>query len=429
MKFKIVTLGCKVNSYESQAVRESLIEEGYTEGEDPDLIIVNTCAVTGVAEHKSRQRVSSFKKKYPEAIVVACGCSSQMHRDSFSSIGADIVIGNNNHRDLIDLISRFRKERMPIVEVDTSVRLRNYQPLRITTFDEKVRAFVKIGDGCDNFCSYCIIPLNRGNLRSRDPSEILCEIRTLVSNSYREIVITGIDSASYGKEFIDYRFDDLLEDILHIDGLKRLRISSIEASQMTERFLKMMEKSPVVQRHLHIPLQSGSDTVLKRMKRKYTCAEFYEKICRIRQVLPDVALACDVIVGFPGETEEEFQETFRFIERCNFAFLHVFPYSSREGTPAAAMKDQVPPGVKHERVLRLIELGERLSASYAASFVGKEVEVLVESYDAKKDCCRGFSGNYLECEIAGGKDRINRIVRIRYRGKGIPHVPLEEKKG
>ena len=426
MNFKIVTLGCKVNSYESQAMRESLLKAGFTEGENPDLVIVNTCAVTSVAEHKSRQKVSSFKKKYPGAIVVACGCSSQMHGNSFSSIGADIVIGNNNHRDLFDLISRFRKERSPIVEIDTSVRRRAYQPLRITTFDEKVRAFVKIGDGCDNFCSYCIIPLNRGNLRSREPSEILCEIRTLVLNSYREIVITGIDSASYGKEFPDYRFDDLLEDILRIDGLKRLRISSIEASQMTERFLKMMKESPVIQPHLHIPLQSGSDTVLKRMKRKYTSAEFYEKIRRIRQVLPDAALACDVIVGFPGETEEEFEETFRFIERCNFAFLHVFPYSMREGTPAAAMTDQVPSGVKHERVRRLIELGKRLGESYADSFIGKELEVLVESYDPKKNCCRGFSGNYLECEIAGGKEQMNRIVRIRYQGRGTVHVPLEK---
>ena len=418
MDFKIITLGCKVNSYESQAMKEMLIRNGYEESvsKEADILIVNSCAVTHVAEHKSRQKVSSLAKNNPNSIVIVCGCSSQLHPDKMKDIdNVAIVIGNNNHSEIISLIERFKSEKKQIVEVDRNTRLRTYQRLNISSFSEKIRSFVKIGDGCNNFCSYCIIPYTRGNLRSRDKDEILCEIKTLVSNGYKEVVITGIDSASYGIEFEDYKFNDLLEDITKIENLKRLRISSIEASQMDERFISILKSNEVITPHLHIPLQSGSDTVLKRMRRKYTCDQFYEKVKRIQDEIPLIALACDVIVGFPGETEEEFMETYNFIKKCNFAFLHVFPYSPREGTYAATMKDQVKDHIKKERVARLINLGKELELNYKQKFVGKEVKVLIENYDKKKEKYHGLTPNYLDIYLESDKDLVNEIVTVTYK--------------
>ena len=418
MNFKIITLGCKVNSYESQAMKEILIRNGYEESvsKEADILIVNSCAVTHVAEHKSRQKVSSLAKNNPNSIVIVCGCSSQLHPDKMKDIdNVAIVIGNNNHSEIISLIEKFKSEKEQIVEVDRNTRLRTYQRLNISSFSEKIRSFVKIGDGCNNFCSYCIIPYTRGNLRSRDKDEILCEIKTLVSNGYKEVVITGIDSASYGIEFEDYKFNDLLEDITKIENLKRLRISSIEASQMDERFINILKSNEVITPHLHIPLQSGSDTVLKRMRRKYTCDQFYEKVKRIQDEIPLIALACDVIVGFPGETEEEFMETYNFIKKCNFAFLHVFPYSPREGTYAATMKDQVKDHIKKERVARLINLGKELELNYKQKFVGKEVKVLIENYDKKKEKYHGLTPNYLDVYLESDKDLVNEIVTVTYK--------------
>ncbi|MEI3536046.1 MAG: tRNA (N(6)-L-threonylcarbamoyladenosine(37)-C(2))-methylthiotransferase MtaB, partial [Bacilli bacterium] len=350
--FLVTTLGCKVNTYESQAMKEILLNNGYVEDYiNPSLIIINTCAVTSVAEHKSRQKTSSYAKKFPNAIIVVCGCSTNIHPEDYQKMNfAHIIMSNNNHEDILKLIDEYNKTQKQVFAVDNNKRQRKYQNLRISSFDEQVRAFVKIGDGCNNFCSYCIVPLSRGNLRSRDKNEILCEISRLIENNYKEIVLTGIDSASYGLEFENYRFDDLLEDIMQIKGLQRLRISSIEASQIDDRFISLLKKYPTIAPHLHIPLQSGSDTVLKRMKRKCTCEEFYKKIEKIKKEIPNIALACDVIVGFPQETEEEFLQTYNFIKKCGFAFLHVFPYSIRKGTYAATLPNQINDQTKKERV-------------------------------------------------------------------------------
>lgn len=417
-KYQIVTLGCKVNAYESQATREILNRNGYIESNDePDVIIINTCAVTHIAEHKSRQKVSSLAKKFPHSCIVVCGCSSQLHQHDFEKIdGVDIIIGNNNHNDIIELLNQYDKEKKQIVNVDSNlVRKRTYQNLSIKNFDEKVRAFVKIGDGCNNFCSYCIIPLIRGNLRSRAREEILCEVKALVDNGYQEIVLTGIDSASYGLEFDHYRFDDLLEDILKNDQLHRLRISSIEASNITERFISILKNNHVIAPHLHIPLQSGSDTVLQRMNRKYKTDEFYQKINLIKKEIPDIALACDVIVGFPGETEQEFNETYEFIKKCGFAFLHVFPYSIREHTLASTMKDQVPDALKKARVKKLIALNEELSSAYRNRFIGKKLHVLFENYDPKTKLYHGLTENYLDFYTESDENIINRIIEVTYR--------------
>ena len=323
-------------------------------------------------------------------------------------------MSNNNHEDILKLIDEYNKTHKQVFAVDNNKRQRKYQNLRISSFDEQVRAFVKIGDGCNNFCSYCIIPFSRGNLRSRDKDEILCEISRLIENNYQEIVITGIDSASYGLEFDNYRFNDLLEDIMQIKGLKRLRISSIEASQIDDRFISLLKKYPAIAPHLHIPLQSGSDTVLQRMKRKYSCEEFYQKIKKIKEELPDVALACDVIVGFPQETEEEFLQTYNFIKKCGFAFLHVFPYSIRKGTYAATLPNQINDQTKKERVSRLISLGKELSNEYKKKFINKELNVLIESYDKKTGLYHGLSENYLDCYIKSNTNIINTFVKYIY---------------
>lgn len=412
--FLILTLGCKVNTYESQALRELLLNEGYIEQTPPDIIIVNTCAVTSMAEHKSRQKVSSLSKKYPNALIIVCGCSSQLHKDRYSDI-SDIIIGNNNHLELLALIKEFTNTKKQIIKVDTSTRLRTFQNLKISSFEEKVRAFVKIGDGCNNFCSYCIIPFSRGNLRSRNPKEILCEIETLIKNGYKEIVLTGIDSASYGEDLTNYKFNDLLKDILKINGLFRLRISSIEASQIDDEFISIMKSSSIIAPHLHIPLQSGSNTVLKRMKRKYNCDEFYQKIKKIKKEVPDIALACDVIVGFPQETEEEFLETYNFIKKCGFAFLHIFPYSPREGTYASTMPNQIPSQIKKERVNKLIILGNQLTKSYKEKFIGKKLNVLIENFDKQKKQYHGLSENYLDCYISSTDNIINIVLEYEYK--------------
>lgn len=414
--YKIVTLGCKVNAYESQALKEILEKEGYIEGENPDLVLINTCAVTKMAEHKSKQKVSSLSKKYPEAVIAVCGCSAQLHHERFEKIsGVNIVLGNNNHSEIIDLINDYYQSKNIITKVDTNqVRNRSYQHLQITNFDEKARAYVKIGDGCNNFCAYCVIPLIRGNLRSRPKEEILCEIKTLVSNNYQEIVITGIDLASYGKDLENYDFNDLLEEIIKIEGLKRLRISSIEASNIDERFINILKNSKIIAPHLHIPLQSGSNTVLKRMRRKYTCNEFYNKISRIKQEIPDIALACDVIVGFPGETNQEFEETYEFIKKCGFAFLHVFPYSPREYTYASTMPNQISDMIKKERVNKLLELHQELSSAYQQRFIGKRLHVLFESYDKDKKMYYGLTENYLDYYAKSDVNLINKIIEVTY---------------
>ncbi len=415
-KFMIITLGCKVNSYESQATREALIKNGYIEENNPDIIIVNSCAVTSMAEHKSRQKVSSLAKKYPNSIIVVCGCSSQYHTSSYKDIpNVKIIMGNNDHLKLISLLKQYEENKKQIIDVDKSTRLRTYQKLNITSFDEKIRAFVKISDGCNNFCSYCIIPYTRGNLRSREKDEILCEIKTLVNNNYQEIVITGIDSASYGYEFENYNFNSLLKDIIKINGLKRLRISSIEASQIDDEFIEILKSSNIIAPHLHIPLQSGSDSVLKRMRRKYTCEEFYQKIKKIKDEIPDIALACDVIVGFPGESEEEFEETYNFIKKCDFSFLHIFPYSPREGTLASTLPNQIPSQIKKQRVNKLIELGNQLSQKYEEKFINKNVTVLIESYNPKTNLYHGLSENYLPCDIKSEKNIINMFINYIYK--------------
>lgn len=414
-KYVTLSLGCKVNSYELTALATRLQELGYVESDDnPDVAIINTCSVTATADQKSRQHIRKLIKNYPNALVVVMGCYSQGHHDFISNeIKPNIITGTSNRDKLINLITHYNGNRIDIT--DDNPRKFSYEELGITNHSENVRAYLKIQDGCDNFCSYCLIPYRRGKSRSRNHNEIIKEATSLVKNGYLEIVLTGIHVGGYGKDLQNDSFSNLVGDLLNIDDLYRLRISSIEESEIDETLIKLINEKDNLANHFHIPLQSGSDSVLKRMNRKYNCEQFLSKINMIKKACPEVALTTDVIVGFPGETEEEFMETYEFIKKCGFNMLHVFPFSSREGTLASRLPNHIDPKIKKERTLRLIELSNELWNQYTDRFVGKEVDVLVEQYDEKNHINIGHTSNYLEVKIKNSENCVGKIIKTIYK--------------
>ena len=378
------TLGCKVNHYETEAIWQIFKQEGYErvdfEGRS-DVYIINTCTVTNTGDKKSRQVIRRAIRKNPDAVVCVTGCYAQTSPAEIMAIpGVDIVIGTQDRIKMLSYIEQYKKERQPINAVGNIMKSRVYEELDVPFFTDRTRASLKIQEGCNNFCTFCIIPWARGLMRSRDPKEVIHQAQQLVDAGYKEIVLTGIHTGGYGEDMKDYNLAMLLRDLeAQVKGLKRLRISSIEASQITDEVIEAIKQSKVIVRHLHIPIQSGSDTVLKRMRRKYTMEFFADRLMKLKEVLPGLAITSDVIVGFPGETEEEFMETYQFVKDHQFSELHVFPYSKRTGTPAARMEDQVDEEVKNERVHRLIALSDQLSKEYASQFEGEVVEVIPEA--------------------------------------------------
>ena len=416
--FTTISLGCKVNAYEISALSARLKENGYVEDENnPDVAIINTCSVTATADQKSRQHIRKLLNNYPNAIVVVMGCYSQGQHDFIKNeIKADIITGTSNRDKIVEVINSFKKGDAPIDLTDKNPRIYEYEELGLTTHFENVRAYLKIQDGCDNFCSYCLIPYRRGKARNRDKESVLNEATSIVEQGYKEIVLTGIHVGGYGKG-TDYSFSSLVEDLLNIKGLYRLRISSIEESEIDEKLIELINSRDNLATHFHIPLQSGSDTILKRMNRKYNCEQFLSKIEKIKKACPQVTLTTDVIVGFPGESEEEFQETFNFIQKCGFHQLHVFPFSAREGTLAFKMKDQIDSHIKKQRVLCLIELSNRLWNQYTNKFVNQEVEVLVEQYDEKEKYNIGHTSNFLEVKIKFDSSKVGETIKTVLKNK------------
>jgi len=412
--FTYISLGCKVNNYECQALEDLLIKQGYKKDNvSPDMCFINTCSVTSTADQKSRQHIRKLKAMYPKAILIVMGCYSQgQHEFIKKNINPEIIIGTSNRNKILDLIKQYEITHQNIDCVDTNPRLFEYEELGNVNYQENARAYLKIEDGCNNFCSYCIIPYRRGKARSRNKAAILNEAKSLVASGYKEIVLTGIDVSFYGKDLENESFSKLVKELLSIDGLYSLRISSTEISDINEDFISLFAL-PNLAKHIHIPLQSGCDSVLKRMNRKYNTKEFLDKILLIRKYAPDVAITTDVIVGFPGETEEEFNETYNFIKNCGFSMLHVFPYSNREGTVASKMNNQVDPKIKKERCLKLIELSNSLWNQYTSKFQMKEVDVLIEQYDGKFNI--GHTTNYLEVRIPGAKINPGTIVHTVYK--------------
>jgi len=419
MRYLITTLGCKVNAYESEALKNLFDAHGMVEATDNevDVAVINTCSVTSVSDQKSRQHIRSLISKYPHAIIVVMGCYAQMSHHFVSDIpGVHIIVGTSRRNEIPALVEQFTKARERIDTVSEMTRLFDYEPMKVTSYSDNARAFLKIQDGCDNFCSYCIIPYARGKMRSRPKDDIIAEVHRLVDLGFSEIVLAGIHTAGYGQDLGDYHFVNLVKDILTEEPrLYRLRISSIEESEIEDELIELVKTNPVIARHLHIPLQSGSTGVLRRMNRKYDTDAFLSKLHQIREAVPDIAITTDVIVGFPGETDEEFQETMDFIEKAQFSQLHVFPFSARSGTPAARSKDQVDPQTKKERVRKLITLSDRLHADYCERFVGQELDVIVEDYDGKTASWRGHTSNYLEAHVQSPDDLRGKIVTFTYK--------------
>ena len=413
-KIKVITLGCKVNSYESEALLEQFKSHGYevaNKDECADVVVINTCSVTSVADGKSRQHIRSAIKDNPNAIVASMGCYSQVGSEALSKIeGLNIIVGTNQRTKIYDYVNEYKETGKQIIDTKDSNTYRTFENQNLSYFADNVRAYLKIEDGCNNFCSYCIVPYTRGRVRSRDKDDVLNEARRLASNGFKEIVLSGIHTALYGTDFENYNFDDLLEDLLKIDGIERIRISSIEASEITDRFIEMFKNNPKIVNHIHIPLQSGCDSVLKRMNRRYDTATWANVIYKLRECVKDVAITSDVITGFPGETEEEYMDTYNFIKDMNLTQLHVFPYSRREGTVAARMPNQIDPKVKRERVSKLIDLSDELFKNYNSNYIGSDVKVLVEQ--VKGEYLVGHTTNYLKVVFKGDESLVNTMVMV-----------------
>ena len=396
MRVGVYTLGCKVNTYESEFIISLFKNRGYeivSFDDDPDIYIINTCTVTNNSDRKDRKIINSIKNK--NACKVVCGCFVESAKN-YDFEGIDVVIGNYNKSNIVDLVEEYLKTKKQIIAKDNIMSV-PFEDMEINHVETRTRAFVKIQDGCENYCAYCIIPFVRGRCRSKDKDTVIREITNLVNNGYKEIVLTGIHTGNYGVD-LGIKFSDLLEEILDIVGLKRLRISSIEITELDEKFFELL-KNPVLCNHLHIPLQSGSDNILKLMNRKYTKEEFKKIIDKIRFIRPDISITTDVIVGFPMETECDFEECLDFVKQIGFSKVHVFPYSKRDGTKAARMSGHIDGNTKKERARRLLKLSYELEKKYYESQLGKKESVLIEQI--QNGYAYGHSTNYLYLKLVG----------------------------
>ena len=418
-KVALHNLGCKVNAYETEAMQEMLEKEGYEIvpfKEGADIYIINTCTVTNMADRKSRQMLHRAKKMNPNAIVVAAGCYVQAqseHGNIDESI--DIIIGNNKKRDLINILKEYEEKQNGVQkEVIDINHTHEYEELHLSKTAEHTRAYLKVQDGCNQFCTYCIIPFARGRVRSRSKDSVIEEVRELVENGYQEVVLTGIHLSSYGVDFKEEK-EDLLSLILgvhEIEGLKRIRLGSLEPRIITEEFARTISKLEKICPHFHLSLQSGCDATLKRMNRRYSAQEYYEKCQLLRKYFEHPALTTDVIVGFPGETEEEFEQSKAFVDKIDFYETHIFKYSKREGTKAAVMENQVPEQIKTKRSNELLELDQVKRKKFEDYYIGKTVEVLVEE-EAMIDgkiCQTGHTKEYMKVAIEGNKELQNKLI-------------------
>ena len=393
-----ITLGCKVNQYETNAMTQKFIEKGYKiveHHEKADIYVVNTCTVTNMSDRKSRQMLRRVKEANPKSIVVACGCYAQVSEKNIESIEeVDIIIGNNEKSEIVEKVEEFIKTNQKQIEVGNVMQQREFIDFGDITYSEKTRAAIKIQDGCDRFCTYCIIPYSRGRVRSRKPENVISEVEKIAKLGIKEVVITGIHIASYGKDFKEeYKLIDLLEELNKVEGIQRIRLGSIEPLLITEEFMERLIKLEKICHHFHLSLQSGCDETLKRMNRRYTIEQFNKIVNLLRSYYKDVILTTDIIVGFPGETEKEFEETYKFLKDIKFYKMHIFKYSPRKGTKAEAMKGQIDGKEKERRSQKLIELSNKNEEEYNQTYIGKEVEILWE--EEKENVYKGHTKNYI----------------------------------
>ena len=415
---KFITLGCKVNQYETNAMAQKFLEKGYKvieeyeqNGEKPDICIINTCTVTNMSDRKSRQMLRREKENNKNVIVVAVGCYAQVAKNELNKIPEiDLVLGNNEKVDIVKYVEDYINENENNIEIEDVMQSRLFSDFGDITFTEKTRAVVKIQDGCDRFCSYCIIPYARGRVRSRKPESIISEITKIAEKNIKEVVITGIHIASYGKDFKEeYKLIDLLEEINKIEGIERIRLGSIEPLLITDEFVERLKKLDKICHHFHLSLQSGCDETLKRMNRRYTTEQFKEIVKRLRNTYSDVNLTTDIIVGFPGETEEEFEKTYKFLDEIKFYKMHIFKYSQRKGTKAAVMPNQIPGDIKELRSRRLIELSNKNEFEINQKYIGKKVEVLFE--EEKEGIFKGHTANYILVYCNDEKENLSNKIQ------------------
>lgn len=428
-KVALHNLGCKVNAYETEAMQEMLEHAGYEIvpfQEGADIYVINTCTVTNIADRKSRQMLHRARKMNPDAVVVAAGCYVQAQAEKqVIDPCIDIVLGNNKKQDLLTALQAYEEAHGDLREVIDINHTKEYENLHLTKQGEHTRAYIKVQDGCNQFCSYCIIPYARGRVRSRAKEDVVAEVTDLAKNGYQEVVLTGIHLSSYG---IDFENEDnllsLIRAVHEIEGIKRIRLGSLEPRIITEEFVQAIAALPKMCPHFHLSLQSGCNETLKRMNRRYTSEEFYEKCEILRKYFEKPALTTDVIVGFPQETEEEFETTYEFLKKICFYETHIFKYSKREGTKAAVMQGQIPEQIKAKRSARLIELGEKNRRAYEESFLGKTVEVLVEEKtDVNgKEMWTGHTKEYMKIALESEKNLQNCILNVQIKdGREIIH--------
>ena len=416
MKAALHNLGCKVNAYETEAMQQILEEAGYEIvpfSEYADVYVINTCSVTNMADRKSRQMLHRAKKQNPDAIVVGAGCYVQTKEaQALVDESIDIVIGNNKKHELVPLLREYEaSHRKTACVADINHEKQAYEELSLSRTAEHTRAFIKVQDGCNQFCTYCIIPFARGRVRSRELPDVLQEIRTLAKSGYREVVLTGIHLSSYGVDNGETLLH-LIEAVHELDGIERIRLGSLEPRIVTDAFAKRLSELPKICPHFHLSLQSGCDAVLSRMNRRYDTAEYEAGCALFRRYFEHPAITTDVIVGFPGETDEEFETTERYLERIHFYEMHIFQYSRREGTKAAAMPDQVPEAVKKERSEKLLALGHRMSEEFRRYYLGRQVTALLEEeflYDGKR-YYTGYTKEYVKVAVETEKDLSNTFV-------------------
>lgn len=400
MKFNIITFGCKVNTYESEFMKEKLERENYLfcdNYQESDIVIVNTCSVTNTSDNKCKREIRNIRKNNPNCILVVCGCLSENHQLELLDLDINILLGNKGKSQITEFISRYLETRENY-SYFCNEPVREFEPMQIEEFP-LTRAYIKIQDGCNNFCSYCIIPYTRKSIRSKDFSSVIEETKNLVKKGYQEIVFTGINTGAYGRETGKYDLTDLIHEVTKIEGLKRLRLSSIEITEINDKFIAEFKINPKLCAHLHVSLQSGSANILKMMNRKYTKEEYLKKVNSLKMARPELNLTTDVIVGFPSETEAEFQECIEFCKTVGFSKIHVFPFSPRSKTPAAKLSDQIPNEIKKTRARHLIAIDRDLQKQFNSQYLNSEVEIIVE--ETKDGKSIGHTANFVKVLLEG----------------------------
>ncbi len=415
-KVAFATLGCKVNTYDTEAMSELFQKKGYeivSFDKFADIYIINTCTVTNLGDKKSRQTIRRAKKINPDAIVVATGCYAQVAPDDVKKIdGINIVAGTRNRGDIVEIVESYSDKTKIINTVNNVMKKADFENLSVNNLKGRSRAYLKIQDGCDRFCSYCIIPYARGPVRSRHPEDVILEVKKLAENGYKEIVLTGIHVASYGKDLKNTNIEEILEKVHETSGIERIRLSSIEPLIVTDSFIETLKKLPKLCEHFHLSLQSGCDRTLKRMNRQYTTFEYKTAAKKIQKLYPNAAITTDIIVGFPGETEEDFNESLNFAKEIAFAKIHVFPYSPKIGTKAAEYPNQISSEVKNLRSKKLITVSNELNKKFLSKYINKEKDVLFERHIGN-NIYEGHTTNYITVHVKSEKDISNEILKVK----------------